>query len=131
MGFKRNAADKTSGPAPGGAVNDTPTHTSIWDGSNINTANWIADLPLLDDSTGNTPIFDIALGDTLQFDVNDFVVEQPVSASQGEALAEDLLGGLPTYYAFFHTTAPGANHTDNVITGIPGLALDDLTYAAT
>ena len=129
MGFNRNSADVTSIPTPAGAVNDTPTHGSIWDGSNINTANWIADIALLDDSTGATPQFDLALGDTLQFDASDFAMQLAPGAGQGEALAQDLLGGVPTYYLFFHTGAPGNNHTANRINEITPLTLN-LTYAA-
>ena len=130
MGFLRNSGSNTSIPTPAGAINDTPTHASIWDGNNMNSANWIADIALLDDVTGNTPVFDLALGDTLQFDASDFAISLAPGTGQGEALAQDLLSGVPTYYLFFHTGAPGNNHMANVITEITAVPLNNLVYAA-
>ena len=136
MGFKRNSADKATSAVTATAVGDTPTHMSLWDAATVGNDNlpngeWVADVGLIDDATNAVPVFDVALGDTLQFDANDFVIQMTPGAGQAEELVKQALNGIGTLYGFFHTGEPGASHKANPIPETGFLALDNLVYSET
>ncbi|MDE0167331.1 MAG: hypothetical protein OXL36_19715 [Bryobacterales bacterium] len=109
MATAKNTNIVRSIAAPAGAVGDDCTHVSLWDAA--------ANGNLLGTKAISTDPDALALGEKLEFAAEALVINQPAGADETAAMAEravrgKIAGGV---WVQFHSGAPGANGTDNVI----------------
>ena len=127
MGTLANTNAVDSIAVPSGAVNETPTHFSLWTASSGGTV-MINNGALLDDDTGNTPTFDVALGETIQFEAGDFSFTFTPGTGQQEALFQNILDTSMDSFVQLHTGAPGSNGTSNTMTDMDRIQINAWTY---
>ena len=111
--------------APAGAVGDDCTHISLW------TAEVGGDF-LRSQATSTDPDA-LALGERYQIDAGALVIDQPAAANETAAMAERaargrIAGGV---WVQFHTGAPGANGTDNVIDELGRVQIAQAAFTVT
>ena len=117
MATAKNTNIVRSIAAPAGAVGDDCTHISLWDAANAGN--------LLGTKAISTDPDALALGEKLEFAAQTLVINQPAGADETAAMAEravrgKIAGGV---WVQFHTGAPGANGTDNVISELNRVAI--------
>ena len=129
MGFLRNTNNEISAAAS--QAGSTPSYVTFWSASTG--GDFAREMPLLDDTSGSTPTYTLALGDRIQFDALDLALQLTPGADDGEWLIEQLLTGINTLslFAQFHSGDPGNAHTANVISTIARKEIAAWTYAAT
>ena len=117
MATAKNTNIVRSIAAPAGAVGDDCTHISLWDAQQNGN--------LLGTKAISTDPDALALGEKLEFAAETLVINQPAGADETVAMAEravrgKIAGGV---WVQFHTGAPGANGTDNVISELNRVAI--------
>ena len=122
-----NTAAATSAAAPAGAVGDDVTDFSFWDaatGGNL--------LAVASNTENPDPL---ALNDTVRFAAGAMTITQNEGAGETNHMAERRVRGAVAggVWVQYHTGAPGANGSDNVISEIPRtkIAEGDFTVART
>ena len=102
---------------PSAAMDETPTHFTIWNHATLQASgNFVTQGSLLDDDTNATPIFDVAEDGTITFDAGDLTLDTTVNSSLGERFYQDALRDDMSWHLQLHTGAPGTNHTSNKAT---------------
>ena len=129
MGFLRNTNNEISAAAS--QAGSTPSYVTFWSASTG--GSFAREIALLDDTSGNTPTYTLALGDRIQFDAGDLALQMVAGSDDGEWLIEQLLTGINTLslFAQFHSGDPGNAHTANIIATIARKEIAAWTYAAT
>ena len=109
MATAKNTNIVRSIAAPAGAVSDDATHITLW------TAQAAGDLLLTLEITTNPDA--LALGDKYEIAAEALVLTQAAAADETAAMAERAVRGRIAggVWVQFHTGAPGAAGTDNVI----------------
>ena len=117
MATAKNTNIVRSIAAPAGAVGDDCTHASLWDAAQNGN--------LLGTKAISTDPDALALGEKLEIAAEALVLNAPAGADETAAMAEraargKVAGGV---WVQFHTGAPGANGTDNVIDELGRVAI--------
>ena len=117
MATSKNTNAVQSIAAPAGAVGDDCTHVSLWDA--VQNGN------LLGPKAISTNPDALALGEKLAIAVEALVLTTPVGVDETAAMAERAARGKVGggVWVQFHTGAPGANGTDNVIDELGRVAI--------
>ena len=123
-----NTAAETSAAAPAGAVGDDVTDFSFWDAAAA-AGNLLATASNTEDPDA------LALGDTLRFAAGVLSFTQNEGVGETNHMSERAVRGRVAggVWVQYHTGAPGANGTANVIPEIPRteIAEGDFTVART
>ena len=109
MATAKNTNVVRSIAAPAGAVGDDCTHISLWDQQQ--NGNFLQSQQISTDPAA------LALGERYEIAAEALVINQPAGANEaaamaGRAVRGRIAGGV---WVQFHTGAPGAQGTDNVI----------------
>ena len=109
MATAKNTNVVRSIAAPAGAVGDDCTHISLWDAQQ--NGNFLQSQQLSTDPAA------LALGERYEIAAEALVITQPAGANEAAAMAERAVRGRIAggVWVQFHTGAPGAQGTDNVI----------------
>ena len=109
MATAKNTNVVRSIAAPAGAVGDDCTHISLWDAQQ--NGNFLQSQQISTDPAA------LALGERYEIAVEALVINQPAGANESAAMAERAVRGRIAggVWVQFHTGAPGAQGTDNVI----------------
>ena len=109
MATAKNTNVVRSIAAPAGAVGDDCTHISLWDAQQ--NGNFLQSQQISTDPAA------LALGERYEIAAEALVINQPAGANEAAAMAERAVRGRIAggVWVQFHTGAPGAQGTDNVI----------------
>ena len=114
---------------PSAAMDETPTHFTIWNhATNQAAGNFVAQGSLLDDDTSATPVFDVAEDGTITFAAGDLTLDTTVNSTLGERFYQDALKDDMAWQVQLHTGGPGSNHTSNKMT-LSRFAVSAWSYA--
>ena len=109
MATAKNTNVVRSIAAPAGAVGDDCTHISLWDAQQ--NGNFLQSQQISTDPAA------LALGERYEIAAEALVINQPAGANESADMAERAVRGRIAggVWVQFHTGAPGAQGTDNVI----------------
>lgn len=109
MATAKNTNVVRSIAAPAGAVGDDCTHLSLWDAQQ--NGNFLQSQQISTDPAA------LALGERYEIAAEALVINQPAGANESAAMAERAVRGRIAggVWVQFHSGAPGAQGTDNVI----------------
>ena len=108
--------------APAGAVGQDCTHVSLWPAAAGGTLLWAQAI--------STDPSALDLGEQYRIAAEALVIDQPTGPGETEAMAERAIRGriAGTLYLQFHTGAPGANGTGNVLPALPRVAIREADW---
>ncbi len=111
--------------APAGAVGQDCTHVTLWTAAAAGALLWSRAI-----TTNPDPL---ALGEPYQAAAGALVIDQPTGPGETEAMAARGIRGriAGTLYLQFHTGAPGANGTGNVLPALPRVAIREADWTVT
>ncbi len=110
---------------PAGAVGQDATHVSLWTAARAGSFLWAKAISTNPDA--------LALGERYEIAADALVLNQPTGAGETEAMATRALNGriAGTLHLQFHTGAPGANGTANVLPALPRVAIAQAAWTLT
>ena len=118
-----NAVLSTATPA--GAVGNDCTHISLW--SLENAGDFLGSQAISTDPDA------LVLGDRYQIAAGALLIDQPAGANETATMAERAVRGRIAggVWVQFHTGAPGANGTDNVIDELGRVSIAQAAFTVT